>query len=101
MTPGAIAFQDDVGVHGGLQHGGAPSFTAQIDFQDVAAAIDNGIGPAVAAGAIDAQHFRAEVGQQHGAMRPRPDAADLDDSQTRKRPARWRVSHAGRVSASG
>ncbi len=29
--------------------------------------------------AIDADHFRAHVGQQHGRKRPRPDAREFDD----------------------
>ena len=35
---------------------------------------------------VDAQHIRAHVGQQHGAMRPRPDARNLQHPEPGKRP---------------
>ena len=48
---------------------------------------------------VDAQHIRAHVRQQHGAMRPRPDAGDLQHTQAGQRPGHAAVSESGRLTA--
>lgn len=66
-------FDQHVGLGGGVTTKGLARIALQVNFGPVTRPLDNGVGDA-AAGAINAHHVGAQISQQHGHVRPRPDS---------------------------
>ena len=85
--PGAKPLNDDIGHGCGAQAKGAACCGAYINSGGGAAAIGDGVGPAIATLPVDPQHIGAQIGQQHRRMGPRPDTGEFNHPQARKGPA--------------
>src|SRR5262249_28479794 len=79
------AFDQHVGLLDRGEARGAACIAADVERQHGAAAISDRVGPAIATLALDAQHLRAHVGEQHGAVRTGANAGELDDAHARER----------------
>lgn len=82
---GPEALDQHIGMVEDVEAGCAVFIPANVERQRRAAAIDDRVGPAIAARAVYADHLRAQIGQQHRAMRSGADADEFHDPQPGKR----------------
>lgn len=75
---GAEALDEHVGFLDGIEHGLRSAFSAQVDLQRAATAREDVVRRGASAGALDADHLRAHVGEQHRAERTGADARHFD-----------------------
>ncbi|MCY1361398.1 hypothetical protein D9M69_480640 [compost metagenome] len=88
---GAHAFDQRIAVLRQLQHGANALGTLQVDADGALAALVERAGPHIdffarLFAALHQHHIGAEVGEQHAAERPRPQASDFQHLQTGQRP---------------
>ncbi len=79
---GAETFDEHVGFRDDVEHGCGRAVRAQVDLQRAAAAREDVVRRSARAGAFDADHLRAHVGEQHRAERPGADARHLDHPES-------------------
>ena len=85
------AFDHDVDSLGELEAARAPLVLAEVDGDRAEHGVDDRVRIAVAARAIDPEHLRSEVRQQHGGVRAGTDPREFHDAYTRQRPWTGRV----------
>ncbi len=86
---GAVALDQDVGAFGEVQDAGGAVRGLEVDDHGALVAVGDvagGVDPeARTAGAVDADHVGAQVGQEHGGEGPGPDAGQFDHAHARER----------------
>lgn len=83
--PGTKALDQYIRLVSEVQAALAPGCTADIERYDAPAAVHHRVRPARSALTLNANDIGPQIGQQHGAVRPRADAGELQHAQPGKR----------------
>ena len=84
--PGPASFDHNIDLLSQREAAPAALVRADVDSQRAQPEVDDRIRIAVAPRTIDPEHLGAQVGQQHGRMRSRPDARKLHHTHPGERP---------------